>query len=214
MSKREIEEMEFQIQRNYVTIPSAWIMHLSPINYGDVEWYTFLIDHTCISPMKNTSCFEKVVYDRLFYNPMWGNEKALEMFTRDASSCQFVFRMILHWCIAMSQGGFFSFVDLLAYYLEKLNWKPLLYSTVYIEEIQGLMPTILETFSYQTDIADLTEEDNPLVRLLRFFQKKTATFVRSACEVYKEELMMTAWAPKRIQRWLDMGYDLDVLEWL
>jgi hypothetical protein len=76
------------------------------------------------------------------------------------------------------------------------------------------MPTILETFSYQTDIADLTEEDNPLVRLLRFFQKKTATFVRSACEVYKEELMMSAWAPRRIQRWLDMGYDLDVLEWL
>jgi hypothetical protein len=34
-----------------------------------------------------------------------------------------------------------------------------------------------------------------------------AASIRDSCAVYKEELMKTAWAPSRIEKWLECGYD-------
>ena len=53
---------------------------------------------------------------------------------------------------------------------------------------------------------------NPITCFVLKFHKKTAGAIRKRCCMYKEELMMAAWAPRRIQRWLDMGYDLDLMD--
>jgi hypothetical protein len=210
MGKREREEVEFQIQRGYVRIPTEWVQRL--YTPGEKEWYPFLIEHTDISPLSNVTCFEHIVYAKLLHRYVWTNTADFNTYIREPQSALFVFHMILHWCILMSHGGFYSFLDLMRTYLERLDWCPLLFSAACIDECQSAMDDLREAFPTHDDIGDLANPTNPLVKFLKKFHKRTANGVRTRCAVYKEELMAAAWAPRRIQRWLDMGYDLDLLD--
>jgi hypothetical protein len=210
MSKREREELEFQIQRGYVRIPEEWAARL--YTYGEREWYQFLLDHTDIHPLVNVSCFEHIVYAELFHNWSSRDYSKMNKYIGHPESAVYVFRMILHWSSLMSHHGFYSFLDLMKTYFEKLDWRSILFSTGCLAEFESALDDLRAAFPDFKGGWDVMDSEHPIARFLKKFHKKTADKVRLRCSIYKEELMAAAWAPRRIQRWLDMGYDLDLLD--
>lgn len=210
MSKREIKELEFQIKQGYVAIPDAWVWQLR--EYSDIEWYLFLLEHTQMPADVNIYLFYTVIYEQIFYGYTWPNEKILQSFCREPSSCLFLFGHLIRWCERMSHGGAYSFLDLLQSYMSRFSWRALLYSQTLFTEFNTITRTEYQIFPENSEFWDLDCEENPIRRFFKYLHKKAGASIRERCSVYKEELMAAAWAPKRIQRWLDMGYDLDLLE--
>ena len=103
MSKRAIEEVEFQIRNKYVKIPEEWTLNL--YTYGEREWYQFLLDHTDISPLSNQDCFEHIVYAELFHKWAWTDTTRMNIYIRHPQCCIFIFRMIIRWSSFMSHGA-------------------------------------------------------------------------------------------------------------
>jgi hypothetical protein len=212
MGKREREEVEFQIQRGYVTIPTEWVQRF--YTPGEKEWYPFLLEHTDISPLENIPCFEHLIYAKFLHRYIgnWIHPSEFNPYIRNPDCALFVFRMTVNWCSLMSHGGFYSFLDLMKVYLSQLDWRPILYSAACLDTFEDVMVDLQATFPNQNDIYDLANPINPIAKFLKKFHKRVAKGVYDRCAIYKEELMAAAWAPRRIQRWLDMGYDLDLLD--
>jgi hypothetical protein len=205
MSRREIDELEFQIQHHYVTIPPEWVVQL--YTPGERAWYPFIIENTHLSPALHPDCFQSLFYNTFLYNTVWNNQNYMQSYVRDVETCLLAFTMILEWSMQQSHGGLYSCMDLMRVYMEKLNWHPILYSVecsriVYMREAR-----IRSLFSSCTE--------DPIQffdRCIQSFHARAAKSIRDRCGQYKEELVATALAPRRIQRLLDMGYDLDVLD--
>jgi len=204
---RERRELEFQIERKYVTIPHEWIAQLR--TPGERAWYPFLLKHCDFSPVLNISCFRQTMFQEFFYNVSWPEKDSMQVYVRDVESCNEALSLILQYSMSMSHGGFFSFLDLVGFHLRRLDWWPILFSTSYIKICETLNTEMNQIFSttFTTD-----DDSHPLLVLFKKFHKRLGEKLRKRCEVYKEELMMAAWAPKRIQRWLDMGCELDILD--
>jgi hypothetical protein len=208
MSNREVEELEFQIQNHYVNIPANWITQL--YTPGERAWYSFVMDNTDLSPVLNLECFQSLFYNTFFYNTVWNNADYIRSYVRDVESCMFAFTMILQWSMQMSHGGIYSCLDLASVYVDKLDWKPILYSTQCMDVLKMLEPQIRSTFpQIEEDIEDPT---HPFVLFIRTFLNRIARPIKKRCALYKEDLIAAVLSPRRIQRLLDMGYDFDVLD--
>jgi E3 ubiquitin-protein ligase SlrP len=92
----------------------------------------------------------------------------------------------------------------------------------WVSELQGLRcdgnPLACQQFGCgDTNVSLLEiieEESNPAGYLLRLRLAETELSrgrIVSRCYAIKEELMATAWAPARVERWLDAGVDVDAM---
>lgn len=206
---RERRELEFQIEGGHVTIPHSWIIQLRSV--GERAWYPFLLEHVDFPPMLNVTCFHELMFHEFFYKVIWSEEDFMRRHVRDVDSCTQALYMILQHAILMSHGGIYSYFDLVETYLRRLDWWPIVFSTSYIDLCESLN---LEFNQYFSTSYALDDPAHPLLGFLKRFHKRLGNTIRKRCSLYKEELIAAAWAPKRIQRWLDMGYDLEYIDML
>lgn len=204
---RERRELEFQIEGGYVSIPHSWIVQLR--STGERAWYPFLLTHVDFPPTLNISCFHELMFQEFFYKVLWSEEDFMRRHVRDVESCNQAMYLILQYAMIMCHGGLYSYFDLVETYLRRLDWWPIAFSTSYMDLCESLHTQFQQTFSVSYAFDD---PNNQLVGYMKKFHRHLGRALRKRCEVYKEELIAAAWAPKRIQRWLDMGYDLDLLE--
>jgi hypothetical protein len=204
---RERRELEFQIEGGYVSIPHSWIVQLRSV--GERAWYPFLLKHVDFPPMLNVGCFHELMFQEFFYKIIWSEEDFMRRHVRDVDSCNEALYLILQHSMIMCHGGLYSYFGLVETYLRGLDWWPIAFSTSYLDLCESLNTQFNQTFSTTYTLGD---EDHPLVGFLKRVHKRLGAQLRKRCGVYKEELMMAAWAPRRIQRWLDMGYNLEMVD--
>jgi hypothetical protein len=229
LTKRQQNEYVYQIENHLIDIPEYYIKNL---NMFDTEYFTIIMKLTHNSPSLNLPCLKSCVRKYLFCYcnfPLDVNNReeycnTLEPYTKNVDSSFFTLSVISDFMIERcihSNIHINSFHNaVLASYNPRMipemsysYFRCLLFSNklkkcFITDEIKKKVQTTAPEFIEFYNEASLQETENPINKLVATFNQIHSKEIKKRCAIYKEELIKKVWHPSRIQKLLDMGYDI------
>jgi hypothetical protein len=229
LTERELAEYKFQLTNGHLLLPREHVETLPGIYK---EYYIFLLEHTKLSPSVNRSLFRNIL-NRLFlkgYEEGFMNstvfrariDRCFKWALRDSLSCIYVFTAILDFVYSFALhveigGSQYTYATLETFLdvvlLQYPEWRQLTYSNILhdlcadrqaIHERSGYLPIYIE---------GITQTLKPILdTVLTLFQITHQSALIEHMRPHKEELIASACHPRHLQRWLDSGHTLDVLD--
>jgi len=229
LTERELAEYKFQLTNGHLLLPKEHVESL-PTLYK--EYYIFLLEHTKLSPSVNRSLFGDILnrlflegYDEGFMNSTVFRariDRCFKWALRDTLSCIYVFNAIVlfaySFAIAVELGdsGYTyttleTFLDVVL--LEYPEWRQLAFSNI-PRSLWVDRQAVHEQTEYHPMYKEgVTQTLKPILNTaLTLFQITHESALVERLRPYKEELIAQACHPRHLQRWLDSGYTLDVLD--
>jgi len=222
---REIEEYKFQIKGGHVPISETYLATIPPRFYS---YYVFLVLYTSLSPSLNPTVLAKYI-DALM-TPAFTNKNcdraafkesivsALNIVLQDLPSCILVFQSILSFLfryvvlssILETELGYIEWI-LEIVLLENDAWKQLLYCTQPLKLYMEKRKVFLTSDNVEEQVKNLIHSvlDPMVIPTLQMFNVVHASRVAGYLQPHKEEIIASACHPRRMHRFLDMGYTLE-----
>lgn len=210
MSFREREEFVFQISNRHIEITENDIILLLSYNNTIYRIYMQYTDH---SPLLNYSCLRAVVIQELdnYSNPALLHKK-IECILKDVNSVYIVLYTLQIEALIKSFGNIDTYFKILTAFMSSPSCKKLLYSSSILEPFERNREFFRKTASYFPElyIDNLCNAENGAIsKWIKSINQIHSTAIKQRVQVYKEELMAIAWHPKRVERWLEAGLDVD-----
>jgi hypothetical protein len=200
-TKRQRAEYIFQISRGLVEIPELQVVGL---RLAQLDYFEILMRYTHHSPMLNIHCFTEYIFLRL------GNVE--EHILKDVDSCYIVFKsIVLRTIILREVATPEDVLERVVTFLSRPSCRQILYSAKLeklFEVFREIIRIYAESWTELYDLGEIYRADGLIQTGMRRAFSVNASAVRARCAVYKEELMKVAWAPSRIEKWLERGYDV------
>jgi len=209
LTQREKEEYIFQVSNRHVVIPEAFIRILTPI---EIQYFQLLVGYTDHSPFLNKPCFIKTIqhYANLYVGKPDMFIESLKPYIKTHKDLLFAFTILLEEIFInisrSSQHGF----DLLDWFMLRGFWRPLLYSTAFMEIFSSERSMFQRLYPDQPELWSESEMENPNKPIKKFitnFNKYQVYLLKKQRSIFKEDLMAAAWHPRRVEKWLELGLD-------
>lgn len=201
LTQRQQAEYSFQVSRGLVEIPAEQIMRL---RLSQLDYYTLFMRYTDYSPTINMRCLTEYIF--LHADNGGGIE---EYMLKDVDTCYIVFKSIILRSIIMRQDT--PAVTMLSaeVFLSRPECRQLVFSAklgtlfeFFKDIIQIYAPGRQELY----DLYEINKKDGVVQSSLRRAFSVHAATIKKRCAVYKEDLIAAAWAPSRVEKWLERGY--------
>ena len=154
--------------------------------------------------MLNIHCFTEYIFLRL------GNVE--EHILKDVDSCYIVFKsIVLRTIILREVATPEDVLERVVAFLSRPSCRQILYSAKLeklFEVFREIIRIYAEGWAELYDLGEIYRADGLIQTMMRQAFSVNAAAIRARCAIYKEELMMTAWSPSRIEKWLERGYDV------
>ena len=220
LSQRQQKEYTFQLTGGHVQVPEDHVRFLGNHYF---EYYEFLVRVAKIPVCWNLSllktCITTILEDILNGRPP---SMSIEPFLNTPEDCKVTFRCLLEvWIwenvlVRIREGVPYPTESMLFLWTEltttSSNWQQLLWSKVLRESIEEgitVCKNTVESNIYRTmgvQLLTLVQET-----WIPRFHKHFAGPLRERANLFKEELVAQAWHPRRVERWLEAGAELEDL---
>jgi len=226
-TERQLEEYRFQVKGGHVPISEQYLATIPP-RFG--AYFVFLLLNTSLSPSLNPKAMSKYIDDIL--SPVFTNTDllynkealqttivpALDILLQDLPSCilvfegilSFVFRYVIMSTVLETEVRHIEWVVEMVF-LENNGWKRLLYCTqplkLYMEKRKIFLN--MNSTIQQMQYAIHTFLDPVIIPTLQLFHVVHASRIAASLQPHKEEIIASACHPRRMHRFLEMGYTLE-----
>ena len=201
LTQRQRAEYIFQISRGLVEIPERQVVGL---RLAQLDYFEILMRYTHHSPMLNIQCFTECTFLR--------SRNVEEHILKDGDSCYIVFKsIVLRTIILREVAAPAAVLERVVTFLSRPSCRQVLYSSKLaklFEIYREIIHVYAAGWSELHDLGEIYRSDGLIQTALRRAFSVNAATIRERCSIYKEELMMAAWAPSRIEKWLEGGYDV------
>jgi len=230
LTERELAEYKFQLTNGHLIVPTD---HVESLSESYEEYYMFLIEHTNLSLSSNPTLLRASLTKLLYkvykeqYKISWlfyeHTDEYFKWALRDTTSCIHVFNEIIRFAYMYALDISLMISPALSYsilqtvletvLLKYPGWRQLVYSTL-PQSICKLQHEEFEKSGYHPyHIDSVSHCLVPILKnVLALFKATHQSALVERLRPYKEELIAQACHPRHLQRWLDAGYTLDVLD--
>lgn len=215
LTVRQTTEYLFQIEGGHVEIPNWYVETVTP---SQIIYFPILMKATHHSPMVNVRTFANYIhriYKKYTTEEMY---ERMKICMKDVESVLFILDGLIHeimthlpspWMIQDTD----TLVDVSYRQLYNLTqdplWRQILFATEDIQEcFETNRKSLVNYFAGNPVFVPVYEEffsETAIYRFCRSFHQHHAASIKARCAVYKEELMVAAWHPDRLERWLNEG---------
>lgn len=180
------------------------LLHLSQLDYFDI-----FMKYTEHSPMLNPRCLTELSFMYLEGSGSVSDfcDRAQFLF-KDDETCYTVFKSIMMRFTIIPEVGLDLFLRAIEDFLHSSAGRLVLFSNklnVFFELFSDILYIYKPEHPELYDLLHIYRDNGAIRGALRRGFFGAAAIIKNRCNIYKEELVAAAWAPSRVEKWLQYG---------
>jgi hypothetical protein len=161
----------------------------------------------------NYVCLNEAILQEIdYYTTVAHLHIQLEYMLKDVNSIYIILYILQKNLIYKSTGNIEKYFDLLTAFMSAENCRQILYSSYIMEIFEENKEFVRKYHPYFPELfieGIYNAEDGFLCNWIHNFNKFHSKSIVDRMNIYKEELMAIAWHPRRVERWLEFGLDVE-----